>query len=437
MASVPAATTHGFLFADLRDYTRFVETRGDQAAVELLTAYRSVVREVVDRFGGAEIRTEGDSFYIVFPSAATAVEGGRAILQAATAATERDPAHPMSVGVGVHAGEIADTVEGYVGSAVNIAARVCARAAPGELLVTDTVRSLTRSRLAVGFLPRGTPRLKGIEEPIALFAVSPSREMAGTGVLRAPVPAPAWARPSVPRAAAAIVLVAVLAIGGGLAASSVLGPSTTQRPTIVAEVSPTLPASSPTPAPSSTAFPTAAETKLLATLPADLRATCVRGSGDSDLVAAGFNGTVVGEQQAAPAPGATPKNILFPVLPVWQSQASIACRPVGGPSAAWFLWYDLRGGTNPQAPAEVAVVSMGGRYSVPDRDCSNAPGHGAWRSAAGASGDVTCLKDSGPGGQPWLYWSFGSAHVLGIATAPVGHYATLYAWWQSVTPFLR
>jgi outer membrane protein assembly factor BamB len=86
MNALNPATTHGFLFADLRDYTRFVETRGDDTAAELLSTYRALVRKVIGEFGGAEIRTEGDSFYVVFPSASSAVLGGLAILAAAAAA---------------------------------------------------------------------------------------------------------------------------------------------------------------------------------------------------------------------------------------------------------------------------------------------------------------------------------------------------------------
>lgn len=174
MTAVTPGTTHGFLFADLRDYTHFVETRGDDAAAELLRDYRDLVRQIIGDFGGAEIRTEGDSFYLVFPSASSAVLGGLAILAAANEATKADPNQPLRVAIGVHAGETADTGEGPVGSAVNIAARVCAQARAGELLVTDTVRSLTRTRLSVRFVSRGSPALKGIQEPIALFAVEPT-----------------------------------------------------------------------------------------------------------------------------------------------------------------------------------------------------------------------------------------------------------------------
>ncbi len=60
--------TRGFLFADLRGYTDFVEQRGAAAAAPLLTQYRALAREEIAQFGGAEIKTEGDSFYVVFDS---------------------------------------------------------------------------------------------------------------------------------------------------------------------------------------------------------------------------------------------------------------------------------------------------------------------------------------------------------------------------------
>ena len=70
------AQTRGFLFSDLRGYSAYTERDGDRGARELLTRYRRVVREAIATFGGAEIRTEGDSFYIVFDSVSAAVEAG-------------------------------------------------------------------------------------------------------------------------------------------------------------------------------------------------------------------------------------------------------------------------------------------------------------------------------------------------------------------------
>src|SRR5215831_2810917 len=158
--------TRGFLFADLRGYTDFVEQRGATAAAELLTRYRALAREAIGRFGGAEIKTEGDSFYVVFDSVSSAVRCGLAITADAKAADE-----PIRVGVGVHAGEAIEADGGYVGSPVNIAARICAQAGPGEVLVSETVRALTMTLLPVHFKSRGRRQLKGVTDPIEMFAV--------------------------------------------------------------------------------------------------------------------------------------------------------------------------------------------------------------------------------------------------------------------------
>ena len=95
----PAAAgspTRGFLFADLREYTRYVEEHGAAAAASLLVRYRTLVRSVVAAHDGAEIKTEGDSFYVVFPSVSAAVSCGLAI----TAATlPGEPGEGIAVGL--------------------------------------------------------------------------------------------------------------------------------------------------------------------------------------------------------------------------------------------------------------------------------------------------------------------------------------------------
>jgi class 3 adenylate cyclase len=120
--------TRGFLFADLRGYTDFVERRGAAAAAELLTRYRALARDQIGRFGGAEIKTEGDSFYVVFDSVSSAVRCGLAI----TTAAQSPEDEPIRVGVGVHAGETIESDGGYVGSPVNIVARIAATRRPGS-----------------------------------------------------------------------------------------------------------------------------------------------------------------------------------------------------------------------------------------------------------------------------------------------------------------
>ena len=169
-AGVP---TRGFLFADLRGYTEFVERHGAATAAELLEHYRELVRGRVALFGGAEIRTEGDSFYVVFESVSQAVRCGLAIVEGAADASAARPDQPVRVGVGIHAGETVETPDGYVGTPVNIAARLCALAGVGEVLVSDTVRALTQTVLPVRFESRGRKQLKGVVEPVATYSVEP------------------------------------------------------------------------------------------------------------------------------------------------------------------------------------------------------------------------------------------------------------------------
>ena len=104
---------------------------------------------------------------MVFPAVSAAVLCGLAIVEAAGHRTSDDgealPAIP--VGIGIHAGETVDTPDGYVGTAVNIAARICAIARPGEVLVSDTVRALTQTVLPVVVRRARSAEAQGRDRP--------------------------------------------------------------------------------------------------------------------------------------------------------------------------------------------------------------------------------------------------------------------------------
>ena len=119
-----ASPTRGFLFADLREYTRYVEEHGAADAASLLVRYRTLVRSAVASHDGAEIKTEGDSFYVVFPAVSQAVLCGLDIVDAAGAGASDADERPIPVGIGIHAGETVDTPDGFVGTPVNVAARL-------------------------------------------------------------------------------------------------------------------------------------------------------------------------------------------------------------------------------------------------------------------------------------------------------------------------
>jgi len=241
--------TRGFLFADIRGYTEYLDRHGATEAADLLLRYRAIVRDAITQNDGAEIRTEGDSFYVVLRSASDAVMCGLAIVEGVAAENAKRGNAPIRVGVGVHAGEAIDTAEGLVGGAVNVAARVCALAGPGTVLVTETVRGLAHTVVPVVFVRRGRHRLKGVAEPIELYAAQPA------ATARATVGSRAERFAAIGALGMAAVALAALAYAVLPAPKS--GPSNSATSTALADA----PAAAPSPstaAPSATTLGTAA-----------------------------------------------------------------------------------------------------------------------------------------------------------------------------------
>ncbi|HUG55923.1 MAG TPA: LuxR C-terminal-related transcriptional regulator [Candidatus Limnocylindrales bacterium] len=160
-----------FLFADLREYTAFVERHGDIAATTLIGDYRRLVRAEVARAEGAEVKTEGDSFYVVFEAASDAVRCATAVLGAAERYSRERPERPMRVGIGIHSGEPQPHEGQYVGGAVVVAARLAQQADAGELLISDVVRGLLPRGEAPPTRERVGLTLKGISDPPRAFSV--------------------------------------------------------------------------------------------------------------------------------------------------------------------------------------------------------------------------------------------------------------------------
>lgn len=385
--TVTSSRTNGFLFADLRDYTRYVESHGDEAAAALLAAYRTLVRSAVGEFGGAEIKTEGDSFYVVFPSASGAVQCGLAILRAADERT-REGGAPIRVGIGIHAGETFETSEGYVGSAVNVAARVCSQARPGELLVTDTVRALTRTLLRVRFVDRRSRRLKGIEEPVIIYRVEALDEATGQPVApkaRAPFS-------GIGRTARVATLVVGLLIGAA-AAGYLL--TAAQRP----PGSPATP--SPIAEPGGT-FPTPAEAALIDSVPLPIRASCGRTVNDAEALG---------------------------------SVASVRC-DLDIAADADTAWYDRFESDQQLATTYEDIRS---RERVPFGDCTPAVSRGAgnWRVGSTRSGSLMCFEEAGAN---WIVWTYPADRILARAMrtgTDTDDWTALYAWWDEIKLFQR
>ena len=170
----PVEGPHGtaiILFADIVDSTALTERLGDTAFRQKARELSGVLRAIIAENGGRPIEgpTLGDGVLAVFSSARQAIE---VALNCARAGADGGlPLH-----LGLHAGDVIreSDPEGrsnVYGGAVNIAARISGLSAPGEVLVSETVRSLARTSAGVSFEDRGEQSMKGIGEAVRVWAV--------------------------------------------------------------------------------------------------------------------------------------------------------------------------------------------------------------------------------------------------------------------------
>jgi class 3 adenylate cyclase len=154
------------LFTDIVDSTALTERLGDARFREASRALDVGLRVAIRDAGGAAIdgKLLGDGVLATFPSAAQAIDAARRCL-ALSAASE------LGLHIGVHAGDVIREEGNVFGGAVNIAARICGLSAPGEILVSDVVRGMARTSAGVTFDDRGEQEMKGVGEPVRVYAV--------------------------------------------------------------------------------------------------------------------------------------------------------------------------------------------------------------------------------------------------------------------------
>ena len=160
----PALAT--VLFTDIVSSTELTERMGDARFRDASRALDAALRAAIRDAGGAAIdgKLLGDGVLATFPSAAQAIDGARRCL-ALSAASE------LGLHIGLHAGDVIREDNNVYGGAVNIASRICGISAPGEILVSDVVRGMARSSAGVEFEDRGEQEMKGVSEPVRVYAV--------------------------------------------------------------------------------------------------------------------------------------------------------------------------------------------------------------------------------------------------------------------------
>ena len=159
---LPAGTVT-FLFTDIEGSTRLLHALGPDAYADALAEHRRLLRDAFAAHGGIEIDTQGDAFFVAFPTATGAADAAR------TAQDELGPG-PIAVRMGLHTGAPTVTAEGYVGVDVHRGARVGALANGGQIVCSPATVALLDGR---ELRDLGLHRLKDFDTAIRLYQLGP------------------------------------------------------------------------------------------------------------------------------------------------------------------------------------------------------------------------------------------------------------------------
>ncbi len=165
--SSAGATTRTILFTDVEASSELTNRFGDAKARDILRQHEVLTREALSSHDGTEIKTMGDGFMASFTSASTALDAAIAMQQTITDHYARTET-PISIRVGINAGEPIEEGHDLYGASVIRAARVMGQAQGGEILVSNVVRELVEGKGYL-FSDRGEADLKGFDEAVRLF----------------------------------------------------------------------------------------------------------------------------------------------------------------------------------------------------------------------------------------------------------------------------
>ena len=162
-----------FLFSDIEGSTRLVKVLREQYPL-VLAEHRRLVRAAVAARGGHEVDTAGDGFFVVFGGAMQAVLCALEV-QRALAGYRWPSGAAVRVRIGVHTGQAVLAGDGYTGVAVHRAARICAVARGGQVLISQATQAVVEDQeeeLGFTLVDVGERRLKGLDRPARLFGLA-------------------------------------------------------------------------------------------------------------------------------------------------------------------------------------------------------------------------------------------------------------------------
>jgi class 3 adenylate cyclase len=158
------------MFTDIEGSTLLTQRLGDEVAQRLLREHNETVRGALDSYHGKEIKHTGDGIMASFFSASRAVGCALQIQQTFAARKTANPEDAARFRIGLNAGEPIAEGDDLFGTSVQLARRICDRAEPGQVLVSDVVRQLVAGK-GFAFDHTGAEMLRGFGEPVALYRV--------------------------------------------------------------------------------------------------------------------------------------------------------------------------------------------------------------------------------------------------------------------------
>ena len=159
------------LFTDIVGSTSLTQRLGDEAAMELLHAHDSIVRDALADLGGREIKHMGDGIMASFVSAAAAVKCATRVQREIAKHGQENQDRAVKVRVGVAAGEPVEHHNDLFGCTVQLAARLCSHAQAEQILVSNVVAELCEGKL-LPFQELGELPLKGFDHPVRAHVVN-------------------------------------------------------------------------------------------------------------------------------------------------------------------------------------------------------------------------------------------------------------------------
>lgn len=160
--------TRTILFTDIEGSTALTNRLGDSAAMDILHAHNEIVRESLKKLNGREVKHTGDGIMSSFNSVTDGVKCAIAIQREVAIHNEKPVLEAFTVRIGISAGEPVEESDDLFGVSVQLAARACAHANSGQIIVSTVISLLCVGKL-FEFLDLGEIRLKGFENPIQLL----------------------------------------------------------------------------------------------------------------------------------------------------------------------------------------------------------------------------------------------------------------------------